>query len=96
MAIVTVFNLTTMTPDQYDRTIAGLEDAGAGNPDGRLYHVASQTEAGSMVVTDVWESAEKLAAFGEALFPVLHRNGVTPVEPLVTPVRGIIAGNASS
>jgi len=45
-----------------------------------------------MIVTDVWESGEKLAAFGEALFPVLHANGVTPVEPAVTPVRGIIVG----
>jgi len=95
MAIVTVFNLTTMTPEKYDRTIAGLEDAGVGNPDGRLYHVASQTEAGTMIVTDVWESAEKLAAFGEKLFPVLHATGVTPVEPAVTPVRGIIAGEPS-
>lgn len=93
MAIVTVFDLTTMTPEKYDRAIAGLEDAGAGNPDGRLFHVAAQSEAGTMIVTDVWESAEKLAAFGEVLVPVLTKAGVTPVEPAVTPVRGIIAGN---
>jgi hypothetical protein len=65
---------------------------GAGNPDGRLYHVASVKEGGTIMVTDVWESAEKLAVFGESLFPVLRENGVTPVEPAVTPVRRIITG----
>lgn len=45
-----------------------------------------------MVVNDDWESAELLEAFGESLFPVLHANGVTPVEPEVSPVRGIIIG----
>ena len=92
MAIVTVFDLTTMTPAKYDSVIAGLEEAGAGNPDGRLCHVASVKESGTIVVTDVWESAEKLATFGESLFPVLRKNGVTPVEPAVTPVRKIILG----
>lgn len=92
MAIVTVFDLTTMTPDAYRRVIAGLEDAGAGNPDGRIFHVGAESAAGTMIVTDVWESADKLAAFGEALFPILHANGVTPVEPAVQPVRGFIVG----
>ena len=54
MAIVTVFKLTTMTPDKYEKVIAGLEGAGAGNPDGRLYHVASVAEGGTIIVTDVW------------------------------------------
>jgi len=92
MAIVTVFKLTTMTPEKYDGVITGLEQAGAGNPSGRLYHVAAVAEAGHMVVTDVWESPQKLEAFGEKLIPVLHANGVTPVQPEVTPVRGIIVG----
>jgi hypothetical protein len=92
MAIVTVFDLTTMTPAKYDSVIAGLEEVGAGNPDGRLYHVASLKETGTIIVTDVWESAEKLAAFGESLFPVLRENGVTPVEPSITAVRRIILG----
>ena len=92
MAIVTVFDLTTMTPQKYQRVIAELDKAGVGNPDGRLFHVGATTAAGTVVVTDVWESAEKLEAFGEALFPVLHAAGVTPVEPTVTPVQGMIVG----
>jgi hypothetical protein len=92
MAIITVFKLSTMTTEKYEKVIAGLEGAGAGNPDGRLHHVASLAHGGTIVVTDVWESAEKLKAFGEVLFPVLHRAGVTPVEPEVTPVHGMIVG----
>jgi hypothetical protein len=92
MAIVTVFKLTTMTPEKYERAIAGLEAAGVGNPNGRLFHVAAESAEGTMVITDVWESAEMLEAFGKKLFPVLHANGVTPVEPEVKPVRGIIFG----
>jgi hypothetical protein len=92
MAIVTVFDLTTMTPAKYDSVITRLNEVGAGSPDGRLYHVASVNESGTIVVTDVWESAEKLAAFGESLFPALQENGVTPVEPMVMPVRRIIPG----
>jgi hypothetical protein len=92
MAIVTVFKLTTMTTDKYEKVIAGLEKAGAGNPDGRLHHVASVAPGGTIVVTDVWESAEKLTAFGDKLFPVLNHAGVTPVEPEVTPVHGMIVG----
>ena len=92
MAIVTVFKLTTMTTDKYDSVIAKLEEVGAGNPQGRLFHVASVQDDKTIVVTDVWDSAEQLTAFGEALFPVLQSAGVTPVEPEVTPVRGIIVG----
>jgi hypothetical protein len=92
MAIVTVFDLTTMTPAKYDSAITRLEEVGAGKPDGRLYHVASVKDSGTIIVTDVWESAEKLAEFGKSLFPVLEENGVTPVEPVVTPVRRIISG----
>ena len=92
MAIVTVFKLSTMTTAKYNEVIAGLEEAGAGNPDGRLYHVASVQEDGTIIVTDVWNSPESLEAFGEVLIPTLHNAGVTPVAPDVTPVHGIIAG----
>jgi len=92
MAIVTVFKHTTMPTDKYEKVIAGLEGVGAGNPNGRLHHVASVTPGGTIVVTDVWESADKLKAFGEALIPVLQRAGVTPVEPEVMPVHGMIVG----
>ena len=44
------------------------------------------------MVTDVWESAELLDAFGKTLIPVLIGAGVTPVEPKVSPVHNVIKG----
>jgi len=41
MSILTVFTLTSMNTEKYDRAIKDLEAAGQGNPAGRLYHIAS-------------------------------------------------------
>ncbi len=92
MSIITVFNLPTMNTDKYNQAIRGLEVAGQGKPKGRLYHVAARQEDGSMIVTDIWESAALLEEFGKTLIPVLNKAGVTPVEPKVYPVQGIIEG----
>ena len=92
MSIVTVFELSSMTTEKYDQVIRALEAAGQGNPEGRLYHVASVQEDGSIIVTDVWESAELLDEFGKTLIPVLEKAGVSPVEPKVSPVHNVIGG----
>ena len=92
MSILTVFNLTTMNAKKYDAAIHGLEAAGHGKPKGRLYHIASPKEDGSMIVTDIWESPESLDDFGKILIPVLNKAGVTPVEPQVYPVINVIEG----
>ena len=92
MSILTVFNLSTMTVEKYNQAIRGLEAAGQGKPKGRLYHVASRQEDGTMIVTDIWESAELLAEFGKTLIPVLNKVGVTPVEPRVSAVLNVIKG----
>jgi hypothetical protein len=92
MSIITVFNLTTMNTEKYSQAIRGLEIAGQGKPKGRLYHVAARQEDGSIIVTDIWESAALLEEFGKTLIPVLNKAGVTPVEPKVHPVQNIIEG----
>ena len=92
MSIVTVFELSSMTTEKYDQVIRGLEAAGQGSPEGRLYHVASVQKDGSIIVTDVWESAELLAEFGNTLIPVLEKTGLQPVEPKVYPVHNVIGG----
>ena len=92
MSILTVFNLTTMNAKKYDTAIHGLEAAGHGKRKGRLYHIASPKEDGSMIVTDIWESPESLDDFGKILIPVLNKAGVTPVEPQVYPVINVIEG----
>ena len=50
MAILTVFELSTMNVDKYNKAINGLAEAGQGNPEGRLYHVASQIGFGTTLV----------------------------------------------
>ena len=57
MSIITVFELSSMTIEKYSQVIRGLEAAGQGSPEGRLYHIASPQEDGSFMVTAVWESA---------------------------------------
>ncbi len=92
MPIITVFNLSTMNTEKYKNAIRGLEVAGQGKPKGRLHHVAALQEDGSIIVTDIWESAALLEEFGKTLVPVLSKAGVTPVEPKVYPVQNIIGG----
>ena len=92
MSILAVFHLLSMNTEKYDQAIKDLEAAGHGNPEGRLYHVASLQEDGSIIVTDIWESAELLDEFSKPLIPILENAGVTPVEPKVYPVHNVIEG----
>lgn len=92
MAILTVFNLSTMNAEKYNAAIRGLEAAGQGKPKGRLYHVATSQEDGSIIVTDIWESTDLLDEFGKTLIPTLNEAGVTPVKPKVYPVLNVIEG----
>jgi len=92
MAILTVFNLTTMTADKYAKVIRNLDAAGQGKPKGRSYHVATLTNDGTTVVTDVWDSQADLDAFGATLIPILQEAGVTPVQPVVAQVHNVILG----
>ena len=90
--IITVFNLSTMDTRKYNQVIRDLEAAGQGKPKGRLHHVAARQEDGSIIVTDIWETAALLEEFGKTLIPVLQKAGVTPVEPKVYPVHNVIEG----
>jgi hypothetical protein len=92
MSLMTVVNLPTMNTDKYNQAIRGLEAAGQGKPKGRLYHIAARQEDGTIIVTDIWESAALLEEFAQTLIPTLNKAGVTPVEPKVYPVLNVIEG----
>jgi hypothetical protein len=79
------------TQDRYDTTLAQLEEAGAGAPDGRLSHVALETD-GEIQVFDIWESREAFEAFGATLIPILTAAGVEINEPMVARVHNEIKG----
>ena len=91
MAIATVFTPKSMSATQYDEIIRRLEQAGAGKPKGRAYHVCYGS-GDKLNVLDVWESKELFDAFGKALIPVLQQVGVDPGTPAVTEVHNIIVG----
>ena len=89
--IVAVFDASGETPEQYAQLTEALEAAGAGNPQGRLYHVTCSKEGGYLVV-DVWESVELLNQFAETLGPTIQKLGGTPAVPQIYPVLDIIKG----
>lgn len=74
MSIVVRFNPTFMTTEMYDRTIRRLE-AGEWPPDGLDYHICFGSE-GNLRVSEIWDSREQFAAFGERLKPVLAEVGI--------------------
>ena len=90
MAVTVVFNVPGMTAGQYEQIIAGLDERGAASPDGRLFHVASATEGGWLVV-DVWESEEKFGRFAEVLTPLVSAAGVQ-AQPQIYQTHNVIKG----
>ena len=91
MKILAVFDTKGMNKAQYDACITALEKAGLGSPDGRLSHVCG-IDDNRCFVTDVWDSAEQFAAFGETLMPILQQIGVAVSEPMVIPFYNQIEG----
>jgi hypothetical protein len=85
------FTPSAFTPAAYDEAVKRLEDAGAGSPAGRLYHVALETD-GQIQVFDIWDSQESLDAFGQTLVPILADVGADPGQPMVSRVHNIIEG----
>jgi hypothetical protein len=80
---------TGFTQEKYDTTLGQLEGAGAGAPDGRISHVALETD-GEIQVFDIWESQEAFEAFGATLIPILNAAGIQLNEPMVARVHNEI------
>jgi hypothetical protein len=88
MAIGIYIRPRAMTTEQYDETVRRLEEAGAGRPEGRLFHSCFGSE--SIAIYDVWESREAFDAFGETLMPILGELGVDLGQPDVVPIHNLI------
>ena len=96
MALVFSFSPTpAMTAGTYDQAIRRLEQAGAANPPGRLYHVC-YGDPENVRVLDIWESREDFDRFGQTLGPILQELGVGPGEPEITAVHNVIDGAAAA
>ena len=91
MAIGLYFAEGQFPAEKYDQAVRRLEDAGAGAPEGRTFHVALETN-GEINVFDIWESREAFEAFGATLIPILTELGVNPGTPMVAEVHNVIEG----
>lgn len=89
MAVTVVFEVPGTNAQQYDEVMRRLAGDNVSAPAGRLYHVASQTPEGWLVV-DVWNSPEELDQFAQKLMPALQAAGVTPPQPRVVPTCNIV------
>ena len=77
MAIVVRHSPVGLTSDKYNEAIRRLEEAGAGHPSERLFHVCFG-EPGNLLVSEVWESKEAFNRFAETLMPILGDVGIDP------------------
>jgi hypothetical protein len=75
MSIVVRFPPSNVTRQQYDSVRAALEEAGDWPADGCQIHVLFGDE-NDIRVSEIWESREKLEAFGEKLRPRLDEEGI--------------------
>jgi hypothetical protein len=91
MTLGMYFQPEGFTTARYDETIKKLDEAGAGSPDGRIYHFAMETD-GKLSVFDVWESMDKFEKFGETLVPIMQALGSDPGQPMTMEIHNIIKG----
>lgn len=75
MSIVVRITPSNMTRQQYDTVRNGLTESGDWPADGCQLHVLFGDE-NDLRVSEVWESREKLGAFGEKLRPRLEEAGI--------------------
>jgi hypothetical protein len=87
MSVLIRFAPASLTTAQYDEAIRKLDDD---SPDGREFHVCFGTD-GNLRVSEIWDSREQFAAFGERLMPILAEVGINPGEPEFIEVHKVAA-----
>jgi len=92
MAFVVRFTPKAMNTAKYDEIIKRLNAAGAGAPQGRLFHVAFG-DPNELRVSDIWDSHENFERFGATLMPILESVGVDPGAPDFIETHNIINGS---
>ena len=83
--VMVQFSIPGMTAKQYQQCWDEMRRTGHGNPAGLIHHVGAQ-QGNNMVAVDVWESEEAFKKFGEVLMPIFVKVGITPVQPVITPI----------
>ena len=91
MPVLLRFRHEGLTTEKYNEIVKRLENAGAGSPEGRLYHVCFG-DPNNLMISDIWDSRESFERFGEIVLPMVQSLGIEPVEPEVIEVYNVIEG----
>ena len=76
MSILVRFTPANLTTEKYQESVRRLEEAGLWpHPDGLEIHVFFGSE-GNLRVSEIWDSQEQFAAYGEKLMPILIEMGI--------------------
>ncbi|WP_306326289.1 hypothetical protein [Streptomyces venezuelae] len=95
MAVIVTFDLPGAGQELYDAVIARVTGgrgfgrfADVGDP-GLVSHAAGPVDGGFRV-TEVWESAEALAAHARTFGPILADLGFADLEPTIIPAHNVV------
>ena len=91
MAMIVHFSPSGLDKAKYDDTIRLLDQAGEGNPPGRLSHCCYDSD-GALKVVEVWDSQQSFERHGQALMPILQSAGINPGQPVINPAHNVISG----
>jgi ketosteroid isomerase-like protein len=96
MAFVIRVNPTpAMTVEAYEQAGIRLEQAGAGNPPGLIYHTCYGTPD-DLHVFDVWESREDLDRFAAIIGPIMRDLGFEAGDPEISELHDSAMGSAAT
>ncbi|MFN8596997.1 MAG: hypothetical protein U0559_12545 [Anaerolineae bacterium] len=89
MVSIATFAPKSMTLAQYTEIVQRLEQTGAGEPAGRLYH-NWYSQAGQLQVTEIWESRESFERFHKLRERLLRQMGANAREFVAAPVHKLV------
>jgi hypothetical protein len=90
MTILVRYFPANLTTEQYNEVLRRLEEDGP-FPDAAMDLHISYGQEGNLRVSEIWDSAEQMQAFGEKLMPILADVGIEmAAEPEVIEIRNSV------
>jgi hypothetical protein len=84
--LMILFDFPTVSEQQYKGWWDELRATGYAHPEGLIFHVSGSKPDGGLMVTDVWESEQAFNEFSKVLMPIIFREGLPQIRPLMMPV----------
>jgi hypothetical protein len=93
--LMVLFDFPTVNEQQYKGWWDELRSSGYAHPKGLIFHVSGSKPDGGLLITDVWESEQAFNEFSKVLMPIISREGLPPMKPLIMPVSYVYERNAA-